>query len=130
MSPQLLECSFYDVEEVDRITQALLVALAAACVEKTSGTFLQRAAVVPDVKKEMLVFLNQQSESYASGGSSSQSIKSAGLAEVVSHYTANSVLVIIYCKYQPVLVCIDLFFRVVTLLMMISVDMRRVKKDM
>lgn len=87
LSPQLLECSFYDVEEVDRITQALLVALAAACVEKTSGTFLQRAAVVPDVKKEMLVYLNQQSESYASGGSSSQSIKSAGLAEVVAHPT-------------------------------------------
>lgn len=74
-SPQILECSYYDVEEVDRLSQALLVALASACVEKTSGTFSPRAGVVPEVKKEMLEYLNQQSEAYANGGSSLQGFK-------------------------------------------------------
>jgi len=76
----------------------LLVALAAACVEKTSGTFSQRAAVVPDVKKEMLDYLNQQSESYANGGSSVQGFK----LELVRHYTVNSVLVTAYIEDLPV----------------------------
>ena len=91
-SPRPLECGFYDVEEVNRLTEALLVALAAACVEKTSGTFSQRAAVVPDVKKDMLEYLNQQSESYANGGTGSQSVKLAGLSNLVSRYTFNYVL--------------------------------------
>ncbi|KAG0591019.1 hypothetical protein KC19_1G143200 [Ceratodon purpureus] len=86
-SPRPLECGFYDVEEVNRLTEALLVALAAACVEKTSGTFSQRAAVVPDVKKDMLEYLNQQSESYANGGTGSQSVKLAGLSNLVAHPT-------------------------------------------
>lgn len=115
-SPKVLECGFYDVEEMNRLTQALLVALAAACVEKTSGTFSQRAAVVPDVKKEMLEYLNQQSESYANGGSSSQSVKLAGLANLVSPYTANYVLFSTCCKDQPL---IDPVFRAIALLMMI-----------
>ena len=117
--PQLLECDFYDVEEVNRLTQALLVALAAACVEKTSGTFSQRAAVVPDVKKEMLEYLNQQSESYANGGSISQSMKIAGLSELVSHYRDNSVLFTTHWKDQPGMVYIDPGFRAVALLRMI-----------
>lgn len=77
------ECNFCDVEEVERLSEDLLVALAAACVEKTSGTFSQRAAVVPDVKKEMLEYLNQQSEAYANGGLSSPRFK----PELVSNPT-------------------------------------------
>ena len=107
-SSQLLECNFYDVEEVKRLTQALLVALAAASVEKTIGTFSQPVDVVSDVKKEMLEYLNQQSESYASGGASSQSMKFAGLTEPVSYYTSNSVLFSMYCKDEPVMVYITL----------------------
>lgn len=82
-SPKSLECNFYDVEEVIRLSQSLLVALAAACVEKTSGTFSQRAAVAPDVKKEMLDYLNLQSEAYANGSSSEQGFK----LELVSYPT-------------------------------------------
>jgi hypothetical protein len=64
----LLECGYYDVEQVEWLTQRLLVILGTACVEKTAGDlFSQPAAVVPDVKKEMLEYLNSQSEAYASG---------------------------------------------------------------
>ncbi|CAM6016965.1 unnamed protein product [Sphagnum balticum] len=67
-APVLLECGYYDVEQVEGITQALLVTLGTACVEKTAGDpFSQPAAVVPDIKKEMLEYLHSQSESYASG---------------------------------------------------------------
>jgi homogentisate solanesyltransferase len=57
---------------VNRLSHALLVALAAACVEKTSGTLSQRVSVLPGVKKEMLEYLNQQSQTYANSSSSSQ----------------------------------------------------------
>lgn len=86
---------------MDRLSQALLAALAAACVQKTSGTFSQRAAVVPGVKKEMLEYLNQQSEAYANGGSSLQGFK----LELVRDYTANSVVLTAYCEDQPVTDC-------------------------
>ena len=66
--PVLVECSFNDVEQVTRLSQALLVTLATACVEKTAGDpFSKRDAVLPEVKKEMLEYLHQQSEAYASG---------------------------------------------------------------
>lgn len=66
------------------------MALAAACVEKTSATFSQRAAVVPDVKKEMLEYLNQQSEAYANGGLSSPRLNSPRLKpELVCHFHAH-----------------------------------------
>lgn len=71
-SSELFECDFCDVEEVKRLSHALLVALAAACVEKTSGTLSQRVAVLPGVKKEMLEYLNQQSQTYANSSSSLQ----------------------------------------------------------
>lgn len=71
------------------LSHALLVALAAACVEKTSGTFNQRVAVLPGVKKEMLEYLNQQSQAYANGSSSSL----RGTSSQVHHHTPNSLLV-------------------------------------
>ncbi len=78
--PVLLECGYYDVEQVEGITQALLVTLGTACVEKTAGDpFSQPAAVVPDVKKEMLEYLHSQSESYASG---SGVVSSQGMHQV------------------------------------------------
>ncbi len=68
VAPVLLECGYYDVEQVEWLTQRLLVILGTACVEKTAGDlFSQPAAVVPDVKKEMLEYLNSQSEAYACG---------------------------------------------------------------
>ena len=69
----LVECNFNDVEQVTRLSQALLVTLATACVEKTAGDpFSKRDAVLPEVKKEMLEYLHQQSEAYGSGLLSSQ----------------------------------------------------------
>jgi hypothetical protein len=78
--PVLLECGYYDVEQVEGITQALLVTLGTACVEKTAGDpFSQPAAVVLDIKKEMLEYLHSQSESYASG---SGVVSSQGMHQV------------------------------------------------
>lgn len=70
----------------------MLVALAAACVEKTSATFSQRAAVVPDVKKEMLEYLNQQSEAYANGGLSSPRLKPELVCHFHAHYELKSMV--------------------------------------
>ncbi|KAH8964049.1 hypothetical protein BDL97_04G043400 [Sphagnum fallax] len=78
----LLECGYYDVEQLEWLTQRLLVILGTACVEKTAGDlFSQPAAVVPDVKKEMLEYLNSQSEAYASG---SGVVSSQGVNKVLA----------------------------------------------
>ncbi|XP_024363356.1 uncharacterized protein [Physcomitrium patens] len=80
LPPVLLECGYYDVEQVHYLTQALLVTLAKACVEKTAGDpFSQRAGVLPDIKKEMLEYLHQQSEAYACGSG----ISSHGMGQVL-----------------------------------------------
>lgn len=88
-SSELFECDFCDVEEVKRLSHALLVALAAACVEKTSGTLSQRVAVLPGVKKEMLEYLNQQSQTYANSSSSLQRSNSLQ----VHHHTPNYLII-------------------------------------
>lgn len=76
----LQECGYYDVEQVQRIAHALLVTLGTACVEKTSGDLFSRAeAVVPDIKKEMLEYLSNQSDAYASG---SGVVSSQGMGQV------------------------------------------------
>jgi homogentisate solanesyltransferase len=82
VAPVLLECGYYDVEQLEWLTQRLLVILGTACVEKTAGDlFSQPAAVVPDVKKEMLEYLNSQSEAYASG---SGVVSSQGVNQVLA----------------------------------------------
>ncbi|KAL2611492.1 hypothetical protein R1flu_023184 [Riccia fluitans] len=69
-APVLQECGYFDVEQVGKIAQALLVSLGTACVEKTAGDpFNHPGAVVADVKKEMLEYLNVQSEAFATGTS-------------------------------------------------------------
>ncbi|GBG77195.1 hypothetical protein CBR_g23522 [Chara braunii] len=60
------ECANFDVEEVQKIANVLMVTLAEACVQKTVGDlFKAPGAVVGEVKKEMLDYLQQQSEIYA-----------------------------------------------------------------
>jgi hypothetical protein len=92
-APVLLECGYYDVEQVEAITQALLVTLGTACVEKTAGDpFSQPAAVVLDIKKEMLEYLHSQSESYASG---SGVVSSQGMHQVRASFERLSVKICI-----------------------------------
>ncbi|CAM6105610.1 unnamed protein product [Calypogeia fissa] len=68
--PVLQECGYYDVDQVGKIAHHLLVSLATACVEKTAGDpFNYPGAVVGEVKKEMLDYLNVQSDAFATGSS-------------------------------------------------------------
>lgn len=87
------ECGYYDVEQVQRVTKALLVTLARVCVERSSaGELVMRSSLMSsagtaaggggsgggatatgamrvegETKREMLEYLQQQSEAYASG---------------------------------------------------------------
>ncbi len=87
------ECGYYDVEQVQRVTKALLVTLARVCVERSSaGELVMRSSLMSsagtaaggggsgggatatgamrvegETKREMLEYLQQQSEVYASG---------------------------------------------------------------
>jgi hypothetical protein len=64
----LQECAYYDVDQVGKIAHLLLVSLATACVEKTAGDFFNHPeAVVGEVKKELLDYLNVQSDAFATG---------------------------------------------------------------
>ncbi|KAH9292032.1 hypothetical protein KI387_042779, partial [Taxus chinensis] len=66
--PELKECGYYDVQQIQPIVHQLLVSLAAACVEKASADpFKQRGSFVEDLKVEMLEYLHQQVESFATG---------------------------------------------------------------
>lgn len=69
-APVFQECGYFDVDQVGKIAHLLLVSLATACVEKTSGDpFNNPGAVVGEVKKEMLDYLNVQSDAFATGSS-------------------------------------------------------------
>lgn len=66
--PDLKECGYYDVQQVQLIVRQLLNTLAAACVEKASADpFKQPASFVEELKNEMLEYLHQQVEAYATG---------------------------------------------------------------
>eukprot|EP00249_Psilotum_nudum_P007089 c20300_g1_i3 orf=685-1842(-) len=66
-----LECGYYDVEQVQLMSQMLLVTLGTACVEKTyGGLFNSPAKVVEDVKKEMVEILHRRSDAFAEGSGS------------------------------------------------------------
>lgn len=66
--PDLKECGYYDVQQVQLIVRQLLNTLAAACVEKASADpFKQPASFVEELKNEMLDYLHQQVEVYATG---------------------------------------------------------------
>ncbi|XP_057870650.1 uncharacterized protein LOC131077224 [Cryptomeria japonica] len=66
--PELKECGYYDVQQIQMIVHQLLVSLAAASVEKASADpFKQPTSFVEDLKVEMLEYLHQQVESYATG---------------------------------------------------------------
>lgn len=68
--PLLQECGYHDVDQLGKIAHLLLVSLATACVEKTAGDpFNYPGAVIGEVKKEMLDYLNVQSDAFATGSS-------------------------------------------------------------
>lgn len=61
----LYHCGLYDTDIVHKIAQALLLGLAAACVDNTTGAiFKTPASVAVDVRKEMVDYLTQRSETF------------------------------------------------------------------
>ncbi|XP_024519116.1 TNF receptor-associated factor 6 [Selaginella moellendorffii] len=67
--PLLLDCGYMDVRELQRIERSLQRSLAAATLERASGEIFGRrpsslVALAAEVKKEMLDFLDQSSDSF------------------------------------------------------------------
>ncbi|KAH7529130.1 uncharacterized protein LOC107419293 [Ziziphus jujuba] len=58
-------CDLYDLEIVHKIAQAFLPGLATACVDNTTGDiFKSPASVAVDMRKEMVEYITQRSESF------------------------------------------------------------------
>ncbi|KAK6932013.1 Zinc finger, TRAF-type [Dillenia turbinata] len=61
----MLSCNLYDTELCHKIAQVFLPGLATACVDNTSGDlFRSPATVAVDLRKEMVEYLTQRSESF------------------------------------------------------------------
>lgn len=61
----LLHCDFCDIEVVHKLAQMLLLGLACACVDNTTGDpFKTPGSVAVDLRKEMIDFVTQKSESF------------------------------------------------------------------
>ncbi|XP_010273083.1 PREDICTED: uncharacterized protein LOC104608720 [Nelumbo nucifera] len=61
----LFHCDLYDSEVVHKIAQIFLPGLATACVDNTTGgLFKDPSLVAVDMRKEMVEYLTQRSESY------------------------------------------------------------------
>ncbi|CAK9275383.1 unnamed protein product [Sphagnum jensenii] len=101
------ECGYYDVEQVQRVSKALLLTLARVCVERSgsshaAGELVMRSnhlinnssggggtspngsamRMEGEIKREMLEYLQQQSEAYASGSGALSN--SPGMTTVVN----------------------------------------------
>ncbi|KAH9328126.1 hypothetical protein KI387_000234, partial [Taxus chinensis] len=62
----LFSCNYYDLEQVSKIAESLQSGLAAACVGNTMGyLFKSPASVAENLRKEMVTYLEQQSEACA-----------------------------------------------------------------
>lgn len=60
-----IHCDLYDTEIVHKIAQAFLPGLATACVDNTTGDiFKSPASVAVDMRKEMVEFITQRSETF------------------------------------------------------------------
>ncbi|KAF9596974.1 hypothetical protein IFM89_014688 [Coptis chinensis] len=61
----LFHCDLFDTEIVHKIGQILLLGLSTACVDNTSGDlFKSPASVAVDIRKEMVDYLTQRSETF------------------------------------------------------------------
>ncbi|XP_038989604.1 TNF receptor-associated factor family protein DDB_G0290965 isoform X1 [Phoenix dactylifera] len=60
----LLSCNQFDIELVHQIAKLLLPGLATACVDNTTGLFKGPASVAVEMRKEMVDYLTQRSETY------------------------------------------------------------------
>ncbi|XP_059646449.1 uncharacterized protein LOC132293127 [Cornus florida] len=61
----MFHCDLFDTEVVYKIAQVLLPGLASACVDNTTGDlFRTPASVAVDVRKEMVDYLTQRSETF------------------------------------------------------------------
>ncbi|KAI3715331.1 hypothetical protein L6452_22310 [Arctium lappa] len=64
-SPKSYDCGLCDTEVVYKIAQELLPGLASACVDNTTGgIFKNVGSIAADMRKEMVDYLTQRSESY------------------------------------------------------------------
>lgn len=58
-------CNLFDSEVVHKIAQILLLGLSTACVDHTTGDLFKGPAIVAvDIKKEMVDYLTQRSETF------------------------------------------------------------------
>lgn len=57
-------CDLCDTEVVHKLAQMFLPGLASACVDNTSGGFKSPGSVAVDLRKEMIDYLTQRSESF------------------------------------------------------------------
>ncbi|OVA03602.1 zinc finger protein [Macleaya cordata] len=61
----MFRCDLFDSEVVHKIAQILLLGLSTACVDNTTGDLFKGPAIVAvDMKKEMVDYLTQRSETY------------------------------------------------------------------
>ncbi|XP_006664143.1 uncharacterized protein LOC102708391 [Oryza brachyantha] len=63
----LLQCSYCDSEAMHKLAQLLLPGLAAVCVDSTTGDLFKKPSVVAvDLRKEMVDYFTQRSETFIS----------------------------------------------------------------
>ncbi|XP_057500600.1 uncharacterized protein LOC130784657 [Actinidia eriantha] len=61
----LFDCHLFDTEVVHKVAQGFLPGLASACVDNTTGGFFTSpASVAVDMRKEMVAYLTQRSETF------------------------------------------------------------------
>ncbi|XP_052118895.1 uncharacterized protein LOC107492584 [Arachis duranensis] len=60
----MLYCDLCDTEVVYKLAQMLLPGLATSCVDSTAGSFKTPGSVAVDLRKEMIIYITQRSETF------------------------------------------------------------------
>ncbi|MED6221142.1 hypothetical protein PIB30_051603 [Stylosanthes scabra] len=60
----MLYCDLCDTEVVHKLAQMLLPGLATSCVDSTTGSFKTPGSVAVDLRKEMIIYITQRSETF------------------------------------------------------------------
>ncbi|MED6106219.1 hypothetical protein PIB30_002673 [Stylosanthes scabra] len=60
----MLYCDLCDTEVVHKLAQMLLPGLATSCVDSTTGSFKTPGSMAVDLRKEMIIYITQRSETF------------------------------------------------------------------